>query len=903
MGKKITIAAVMLLAVMSASGQTATSYEWWFDDDVSTARSGEVNSGQVTFTYDLSDIPQGLHYFNVRLSDSDGVWGAPYRRMVLTSPLQTEAVAYEYWIDDNYSEKKDGSFSEGTNAYTVSLEGVRKGLHRFNYRLKTYDGSWGSVYSQLFYYTSGNSPFTNYEYWIDNDYANKVIGTTNANSVSFNVDMSGMEKKGVHFFNLRATDDDGDWGSIYRKLVIFYDKENKASVIGYRHSLNGSELGYVTVENKPEGIYTFTIDLPDGAGFSMANAPIIFNGDELSVSHSEPIDYMIQIESEMGWAAPVSYSFDAEVNFSSNAEYMDIPSSLSFIKPSSTEFKAVKFASIGQPIYVRVNQPAVMDIYKDEIKVTTISPEELSNIKTLNLEAGTYYGVIHSVASDEESNEVLLTLDNSILDEVEIQYDGRYASLNSLDEDVEIYYTLDGEDPFDGRLYDGAFDVKGLCTVKAIAKKGENQYSSVKVLDIEMYSDEEHAALAKSGLLNSAFGWDETFSAEVETYRLVGPLDDSDFSYVREMKSLRYLDISNVSVENFPDRAFANTGLISVSMPGQTKDYGNNIFSGCENMSAIICNGTAAVTENLTSGISNPNLLVYVRIPDRTEILGSPCRNIVKGEYAERVYLNDGQPFYAPIDFTAFLVEYTRTFNKETDIDGCAGWETLTVPFDVQTISDVNGEVYPFAAESGDRRFWLYRPVGTGWERTDAIEAYMPYLIAMPNHPWYEESKNIRGSIEFRAENALIAATPAMSGVPYNNGLVMVANYLPESASNNVYVINDETTDEYHPGSVFASGIRDARPFEGYLTGTSAARYIPVFDTSEVETLLGDSGMRIWSENNDICIFSGIDARVRIHDMMGRLVRIADVRAREISRINDLSKGIYLVGDKKMYVK
>ena len=1369
MGKRILAIAAVVLAGIQASGQTATGYEWWFDNDVSSAQSGDLDSDKLTLTPDLTDLADGIHYFNLRLNNSDGDWGAPYRRMFmtvgsssgavayeywidndttsktektittekatlqidlsnksrglhyfnlrlrnnqtwgsiyrqafLTTPTISGAVGYEYWLDDNYAARQEGSVAEGENSYAVSLEGVKKGLHRFNYRMKTADDEWGSVYSQLFFHTSGNTPFSNYEYWFDKDYDNKVSGTTATNPAVFNVDMGSLDKSGTHFFNLRTRDGDGEWGSVYRKVIIFYEDVSAAPLLGYRHSLNGEDLGYVTLSAPTSGSLTFTVDLPEKVGVNLTNMEIAFDGDNLSFESMSDVDYRVQIQSELGWAPPTDYAIEVNNSFSTTAEVMAVPSSLSFEKPGFGEFKAVKFETDGRTLYLRTDRAAAMDIYLDGERVMSLTPEELLDTKETELAAGTYYAVIYDVAEGDGNvtfhlmdtdnqvptpvmnfdkryadrgyltiscsradAEIHYTIDNAELsessdiynkeEEIEIlrnctvrafavvpgldldpsevatlvidsfvvnkpditfdtenlyvvitpdgtegvrtyyttdgseptesdellfdgnpinvsgdvtilaksfkegynpsettkyeykhsvyktlapiiavsgtrvkitgqttdshiyyaidnsdassfelyddefdvsgnctiyaqarsagrfdsdvvsevvggltvkkpdvrfdtgllriviesdtmegvttryttdgseptvesdlytepiivsgdttilaksfkdgynpsettkyeykhsvyktlpplieisgntvtlkvqtegsdlyystesnnpedfkpytvafaieenstvyaqarkegmfdsdierktisdtqcgavraEYDGRYVTLTCDTEEAIIYYTFNDGSPSNGTRYSGKFDAGGTGTLRIMARKPGFNDSDITEHPITVYTDETHAETTVAGALSEGFEWYPELPGEVEEYAVEGPVDESDLALIKGMSSLRHLNLEKAKTAALPDSAFAGTGLVTVSLPETMLTYGDSVFAGCSQLCAIIWNsGDATIDENLTAGVTNPNLLLYLSNPGNNGLSGNAARNIVnKGQAwtSQKLTLSHGEPFHAPIEFTAAEAIYEREFTKHSGVDGeVAGWETLTVPFDVQTVSDANGEIHPFAAETGDRRFWLHQPTGTGWDRAGEIKAYRPYLTAMPNHPWYDEQMNIRGKVTFKAENALVGATPEFIEADYKNGLSMSADYLPVAAADDIYVINDETYGDHLPGGVFAAGIRDAKPFECHITGESHARYLPIFDTSELEWLTGDSGIRIWCENKEICIRSGVNARIRIHDTVGRLVRVADIKAGETTRVSDLNKGVYLVGDKKLYVK
>ena len=84
------------------------------------------------------------------------------------------------------------------------------------------------------------------------------------------------------------------------------------------------------------------------------------------------------------------------------------------------------------------------------------------------------------------------------------------------------------------------------------------------------------------------------------------------------------------------------------------------------------------------------------------------------------------------------------------------GWETLALPFDVQTVThSTRGEIIPFAAyKSGlsQKPFWLANFTVSGFKRSSAIQANEPYIIAMPNSSSYNNNYNLAGSVTFSSK-------------------------------------------------------------------------------------------------------------------------------------------------------
>lgn len=450
----------------------ALSYEIWYDDNYKSKVSGSIDKGTNHIELDLASLPSGVHYFNCRVGYGDGSWGPAYRKMVLNLAGSVNAVSYEYWIDNDYSEKSVGSLSPGANSYIIDLDGVRKGLHRFNYRLQTGEGIWSAVFTKYFYSASNEYRFTEYEYWLDNDFDGRKTATATSSPVSFEVDLTGFDKSaGAHYFHLRARDGDGDWGPIYHKLIVFSDYKAGVPLIGYRHFLNETDLGYVELERQIKDVYMFDVELPDSVYPSVRNHKPIFNGDKVSVADTDSIDYIMQIRTELGWSVPQKWRMELKNDFSTTAVEMKVNTMQTFVSPSGLEFAAMKFISTGEPLYFRSDIPVALDIYKDGEKVEAITPAQLKEMTMVRLEEGEYFGILYGVEDAEAKNFRLHLMDTpNIVPMPEISFVDGIVTMTCSRRDAEIRYTLDGSDPTsESILYEKPFALDRNAVVKAIA--------------------------------------------------------------------------------------------------------------------------------------------------------------------------------------------------------------------------------------------------------------------------------------------------------------------------------------------------------------------------------------------------------------------------------------------------
>lgn len=159
--------------------------------------------------------------------------------MILSASHTQNLSQYEYWIDDEYSERIITNPSSEDMSFDVSTASLNEGIHFLNFRAYRSDGVWGDFNRYLFYIASNSrsgGEITEYEYWIDNA-ANKVVGTDVKSDYDFNVDVSNLTN-GKHIFCFRVKNTSGEWSNIY-----FEEFEIKNGVLPILPSLTISSNG------------------------------------------------------------------------------------------------------------------------------------------------------------------------------------------------------------------------------------------------------------------------------------------------------------------------------------------------------------------------------------------------------------------------------------------------------------------------------------------------------------------------------------------------------------------------------------------------------------------------------------------------------------------------------------
>ena len=280
---------------------------------------------------------------------------------------------------------------------------------------------------------------------------------------------------------------------------------------------------------------------------------------------------------------------------------------------------------------------------------------------------------------------------------------------------------------------------------------------------------------------------------------------------------------------------------------------------------AVTTTDSASVLQDYVFEGATPNLMIYAPTGATVE---SPGRNIILGGVSESILLTDGYPVLIPVTFTAKAISYTRSFSKQTVIGQSSGWETLALPYQVQTIATQDGRtLVPFGAEqTGDGNFWLAAMGSGGFQAATAIAANTPYILAMPNNEEYTLG-NVTGPVTFSATDAEVRSTTGLS--PVEGAYIFTPTYRGQGGSG-IYAINDEAYQDYLPGGVFVRGLRDVRPFEAYLTlpaGAKQRNVIPVFESEAT----GMDDVR-WSMYDERWTTDDVPGGEAYYDLSGRRI-------------------------------
>lgn len=341
-----------------------------------------------------------------------------------------------------------------------------------------------------------------------------------------------------------------------------------------------------------------------------------------------------------------------------------------------------------------------------------------------------------------------------------------------------------------------------------------------------------------------------------------------------------------------------------IEIPNTIQSIGSKALSGCK-AKAIIWNADFKLPAEVINNSKinkNGNSLLFIK---KEAYNPGNMRNVVVDKIAETITLtDDGGEFYCPQLYaenyrpiTANKISYTRNFTMPTVKGTCQGWETLTIPFDVQEIvHETRGDLIPmtrYDRSSDLHPFWLYELSHLGFIEASDIQANKPYLISMPNDAnAYDEEYLLKGKVTFSATNVTVKDSKSIWIITDSN-TSFIPTFSNVSKTDGIYALNVnndyvQSANGLAPGSCFINNLREVRPFEAYITHSVGAReVIDIHFADDVTDII------------DIASYNGKNSANTIYTLSG--MKIATVSESELKQtLNALPCGIYIVDGKKL---
>lgn len=216
-----------LFMVPGMAGESgAVRYESWLDGDYEGRTIRTYTGGDIMDSADVASLLPGIHYYNIRICDKYGVWGAVNRYLFLKTEV-IRPVRISYWIDNDTLMTAEKTINGASVELSISLANQGAGQHTFNCQLQDNNGKWTPVYSYDFIIEQQKDTLTHEpvlaEYFYDKDpgYGKGIpLQKVSTDTLHFVLSIEGL-KAGAHMLYVRSADDGGKWSStVARPLYV-----------------------------------------------------------------------------------------------------------------------------------------------------------------------------------------------------------------------------------------------------------------------------------------------------------------------------------------------------------------------------------------------------------------------------------------------------------------------------------------------------------------------------------------------------------------------------------------------------------------------------------------------------------------------------------------------------------
>ena len=173
-------------------------------------------------------------------------------------------------------------------------------------------------------------------------------------------------------------------------------------------------------------------------------------------------------------------------------------------------------------------------------------------------------------------------------------------------------------------------------------------------------------------------------------------------------------------------------------------------------------------------------------------------KNVVTGNKASYIHFVEGKDFYVPYTFHTSEVSYTRV--PESGFDGRGGWQTIMLPFSVDSIHDSSTPGKPSLSWSitnipstEGKRLWLRELTSINddearFKDVDYWRPNAPYLIAFPDRNWGSSFDLVGHELTFNGYDTDVVKTSACKMTCDGYEFVGITN---RQIPSNAYVLND----------------------------------------------------------------------------------------------------------------
>ena len=329
---------------------------------------------------------------------------------------------YEYWVDEDYSQHTTVNSSSGDITLSMDVSSQSIGVHYLNFRAQNTNGDWGSI-TRLLYYVPASSPSATslscYEYWLDDNTASRQKVSSSSGAIVLNIDVNQLPI-GVHCLSFRAQNSDGEWGSL--KRMIFYipdapDDAQGSPLVGYQYNFNAVAT-YVSIgEQTSYELKDYVITIPELVEVGNLVTGCTFSFDtQASTAHLERtqlVTFALQFHKKNGSvSAPAATSFTMSDALTRQAKNLTIQDAVTYDKVPMGDFTVFRIDATEQlDAHLNATQQCSVWLYDSNgTRVNSYQRISADAAVSLNLSAGTYFGIVYDMAKNEQNADNQLTL-------------------------------------------------------------------------------------------------------------------------------------------------------------------------------------------------------------------------------------------------------------------------------------------------------------------------------------------------------------------------------------------------------------------------------------------------------------------------------------------------------------
>ncbi len=219
------VTAIAAILTGTTDAQNITAYRYWFDDDIANLVNVPVTATpdmNTTISFNSASLAIGYHLVTVQFKDADAHWSSPYTSVF--SQKGATLTELQYWFDDATATATQLPVTPSANlnlSADLDASALSLGLHQVTLRGKDARGEWSVPYTTMI--TRGGGQITGYEYWINDQVADRVMNTIGpADVVDLISDLPLNTPPGDHTFTIRFRDEAEGWSVPITTTVAVY---------------------------------------------------------------------------------------------------------------------------------------------------------------------------------------------------------------------------------------------------------------------------------------------------------------------------------------------------------------------------------------------------------------------------------------------------------------------------------------------------------------------------------------------------------------------------------------------------------------------------------------------------------------------------------------------------------